>query len=320
MTRLAVLIPLVVGGLAASALAQRDPAAIDIRKVADNLHVVGGGRGTGSSAKTIRGCKRSPDAPDRSQALGLRLPAAIAVALTIVPTDSFAQVKVIISGGFSPAYRQLLPGFEKTSGVTVTTTSGGSIGAGPNTIGGQIRRGVPADVIILAREGLDELIAEKRIVAGSDVDLAQSRIGMIVRAGAPKPDISTVEAFKQTMLRAKSVAMSTSTSGTYLTTKLFPRLGIAQQMAGKISNSGAAAVGRGQAEIGLQQVSEVLAIQGVDFVGAIPEEIQYITVYSAAIVASSAQVEASKELIAFLSSPRAAGAISKSGMEPPQRR
>jgi len=246
--------------------------------------------------------------------------AVIAIALVMVPRPSFAQLKVIISGGFSPAYRQLLPDFEKTSGMTVTTTSGGSIGAGPNTIGGQIRRGVPADVIILAREGLDELIAEKRIVAGSDVDLAQSRIGMIVRAGAPKPDITTVEAFKQAMLRAKSVAMSTSTSGTYLTTKLFPRLGIADQMAGKISSSGAAAVGRGEAEIGLQQVSEVLAIQGVDFVGAIPADIQYITVYAAAIVAGSTEVEASKKLIAFLSAPAAAGAIGKSGMEPPGRR
>src|SRR6185503_1618962 len=246
--------------------------------------------------------------------------AAIAIALAIVPTISSAQVKVIISGGFSPAFRQLLPEFERTSGVTVTTTSGGSIGAGPNTIGGQVRRGVPADVIILAREGLSELIAEKRIVAGSDVDLAQSRIGMIVRAGAPKPDISTVDAFKQAMIRAKSVAMSTSTSGTYLTTRLFPQLGIADQMAGKISSSGAAAVGRGEAEVGLQQVSEVLAIQGVDFVGAIPDEIQYITVYAAAIVGSSTQVDASKKLIAFLSSPTAAAAISKSGMEPPKRR
>jgi molybdate transport system substrate-binding protein len=248
------------------------------------------------------------------------LPAAIAVVLAFAPTAAFAQLKVIISGGFSPAYRQLVPEFEKASGITLTTTSGGSIGAGPNTIGGQIRRGVPADVIILAREGLSELIAEKRILPGSDVDLAQSRIGMIVRAGAAKPDISTVEAFKQAMLRAKSVAISTSTSGTYLTTKLFPQLGIAAEMAGKMSTSGAAAVGRGEAEVGLQQVSEVLAIPGVDFVGPIPANIQYITVYAAAIVAGSADIDAAKKLIAFLSSPAAAGAISKSGMEPPGRR
>ena len=249
----------------------------------------------------------------------LRPPASVVFAIVAVlawPTASFAQIKVIISGGFSPAYRELLPEFEKTSGIKVTTTSGGSVGNGPNTIGGQIRRGVPADVVILAREGLRDLIAEQRIVAGTDVDLAQSIIGMVVRAGAPKPDISTVDALKQTLLRAKSVAMSSSTSGVYLTTVLFPRLGIADQMAGKISISGAAAVGRGEAEIGLQQVSEVLAIPGVDFVGAIPAEIQYVTVYAAAVVAGSKELDASKRLIAFLSSEGARAAIKKSGMEP----
>src|SRR5436190_2191955 len=146
----------------------------------------------------------------------LRVPTTVffvVAALLILPTPSYAQVKVIISGGFSAAYRELLPEFEKTAGIKVTTSSGGSVGSGPNTIGGQIRRGVPADVVILAREGLSDLISEGRIVPGTDIDLAQSVIGMIVRAGAPKPDISTVEALKQTLLRAKSVAMSSSTSG-----------------------------------------------------------------------------------------------------------
>src|SRR5262245_34257156 len=151
--------------------------------------------------------------------------AALALAAMLAfPTASSGQVKVIISGGFSAAYRELLPEFEKSTTITVTTTSGGSVGNGPNTIGGQVRRGVPADVIILAREGLSELIAEGRVVKGSDVDLARSVIGMIVQAGASKPDISSVEAFKQALVRAKSVAMSTSTSGVYLTTKLFPQL------------------------------------------------------------------------------------------------
>lgn len=236
------------------------------------------------------------------------------------PRVSLAQLQVIISGGFSAAYRELLPQFEKTSGVKVSTTSGGSVGSGPNTIGGQLRRGVPADVVILAREGLRELVAEGRIVAGTDVDLAQSIIGLVVRAGAPKPDISTVEALKQTLLRAKSVAMSSSTSGVYLTTKLFPQLGIADQMKGKSLSSGAAAVGRGEAEIGLQQVSELLPLTGVDFVGTIPAEIQYVTVYAAAVVAGSKEVEASKRLIAFLASEGAAAAIRKSGMEPSKRR
>jgi molybdate transport system substrate-binding protein len=248
-----------------------------------------------------------------------RVAFAIAAVLTL-PTASFAQVKVIISGGFSAAYRQLLPELERTAGIKVTTTSGGSVGTGPNTIGSQIRRGVPADVVIMAREGLLELIAEGRIIAGTDVDLARSVIGMIVRAGAPRPDISTVEALKQTLLRAKSVAISSSTSGVYLTTKLFPQLGIAGEMAAKTRASGAAAVGRGEAEIGLQQVSEVLPVQGADFVGPIPAEVQYVTVYAAAVVAGSTEIEASRRLIAFLASERAAPAITTSGMEPSRPR
>jgi molybdate transport system substrate-binding protein len=245
----------------------------------------------------------------------MRAAFAIAAVLTL-PTAAVAQVKVIISGGFSAAYRELLPEFEKTTGVTVTTTSGGSIGSGPNTIGAQIRRGVPADVVILAREGLGELIAEGRIVAGTDTDLARSVIGLGVRAGAPKPDIRTVEGLKQTLLRAKSVAVSSSTSGVYLTTKLFPQLGIANEMAKKTTTSGVAAVGRGEADIGLQQVSEILPVAGVDFVAAIPAEVQYVTVYAAGVVSGSTQTDASKRLIAFLASAGATPTIKKSGMEP----
>jgi len=245
--------------------------------------------------------------------------ARLALALAVIvafPSASFAQVKVIISGGFTAAYRELLPEFERSSGITVTTTSGGSVGNGPNTIGAQVRRGVPADVIILAREGLTDLIKEQRTVPGTDVDLARSMIGVIVHAGAPKPDISTVEALKQALLKAKSVAMSSSTSGVYLTTVLFPKLGIADQMKDKISTSGAAAVGRGEAELGLQQVSEVLAVPNVDFVGAIPETVQYVTTYAAAVVKGTSQLDASKRLIAFLSSEGAMAVIKKSGMEP----
>ena len=243
----------------------------------------------------------------------------VLVVLTTCPSLAVAQVNVIISGGFNAAYRELLPEFQRTSGVTVTTTSGGSVGSGPNTIGAQVRRGVPADVIILAREGLSELITEGRTVPGTDVDLARSIIGVIVHAGAPKPDISTVEALKQTLLKAKSVAMSSSTSGVYLTTVLFPKLGIADQMKDKISTNGAAAVGKGEAELGLQQVSEVLVVPNVDFVGTIPESVQYVTIYSAAVVKGSSQIDASKRLIAFLSSERAMAVIKKSGMEPSRK-
>jgi molybdate transport system substrate-binding protein len=236
-----------------------------------------------------------------------------------LPYQAFAQVKVIISGGFNAAYRELLPQFEKGSGITVTTTSGGSVGDGPNTIPGQIRRGVPADVIILAREGLRDLIAEKRIVPGTDVDLARSIIGMVVRAGAPRPDISTVDRLRTTLLAAKSVAVSSSTSGVYLTTELFPKLGIADQMKAKTSMAGAALVGRGEAEIGLQQVSELLPIPGTQFVGTIPADVQYVTTYAAAVVSGTAQEASARRLVTFLASAEASAAITKSGMEPAKR-
>ena len=247
--------------------------------------------------------------------------AALALAaLLVLPARSFAQVQVIISAGFAAAYEELLPEFERSSGITVSTSRGGSVGPGPNTIPSQIRRGVPADVVILAREGLDELIVEGRMVVGTDVDLASSGIGVVVRAGAPKPDISTVEALRQTLLRAPSVSVSTSTSGRYLTEELFPRLGIAEEMAAKTQTAGAAAVGSGDAELGLQQVSEVRFIPGTDFVGAIPEEVQYVTTYSAAIVGTSTQADAARRLIAFLSSEAASRVILSKGMEPAQRR
>ena len=247
-----------------------------------------------------------------------------AVAVTVCATlvapslsaDAVAQVNVLISGGFSTAYRELQPEFEKVSGIKLTTTTGGSVGTGPNTIGSQIRRGVPADVVILAREGLAELVAEGRIVPGTDTDLARSIIGMIVRKGAAKPDIRTVDALRETLRRATSVAVSSSTSGVYLRTKLFPQLGIAAEMEGKISTGGAAAVGREEAEIGLQQVSEVLAVPNADYVGTIPAEVQYETVYAAAVVSGSKDTAAARRLIAFLASDRSMAAIRKSGMEP----
>jgi len=232
------------------------------------------------------------------------------------PASASAQVKVIISGGFTAAYRELLPQFEKSTGITVTTSSGGSVGNGPNTIGAQVRRGVPADVVILAREGLRDLIAERLTVPGTDRDLGRSIIGMVVRAGAPTPDISTVDKLRTALLAAKSVAMSSSTSGVYLTTTLFPKLGIADAMKSKTTMDGAARVGRGDAEIGLQQVSELLPIANTTFVGPIPNEVQYVTTYAGAVVATSTQVEAGRRLIAFLSSDTAAAAIARSGMEP----
>ena len=239
----------------------------------------------------------------------------IAAALAL-PAESSAQLNVITSGGFAAAFQQIVPQFEKSTGIKVTTARGASQGNGPNTIGAQLRRGVPADVVIMSKEGLNDLIAEDKIVPGTAVDLAQTPLGVAVRAGASKPDISTVEAFKQTLLRAKSITFPSSTTGIYMTAKLFPKLGIAAELAQKITNTGVAAVAKGDAEIAIQPVSELLHAPGIDFVGTIPKEIQYISIFSVAMVAGGKKVEASRRLIAFLKSEPAAKAIRDSGMEP----
>jgi molybdate transport system substrate-binding protein len=137
-----------------------------------------------------------------------------------------------------------------------------------------------------------------------------------VRAGAPKPDISTVDAFKRSLLRAKSITFPDSTTGIYMLTMLFPKLGIADEIAGKITHTGVAAVAKGDAEMAIQPVSEILHVPGTDFVGNIPMEIQYVSVFSTAVVAGSKGPEAAKRLIEFLTSERAKKAIENSGMEP----
>src|SRR5947208_12638387 len=167
----------------------------------------------------------------------------VIAAVLMSPLVASAQLKVIISGGFSGPYEQLLPEFERTTAIKVTTGSGASQGTGPQTIAAQLARGVPVNVVILSREGLTELIAAKRIVAGTDVDLARVPLGVAVRTGAPKPDVSTVEAFKQVLLKAKTVAIPGSTSGIWLVNDLFPRLGIADKVKAKVTPRGTDATG-----------------------------------------------------------------------------
>jgi molybdate transport system substrate-binding protein len=194
------------------------------------------------------------------------------------------------------------------------------MGNAPDSIPVRLQRGERADVVILAAEALDDLVRQGKVVAGSRVDLVRSVIGMAVRAGAPKPDISSLDAFVKTVLAAKSIAYSASASGTYLSTELFPRLGIAEQVKGKSrrieSERVAAVVARGDAEIGFQQISELKPIAGIDLVGPLPPELQQFTVFSAGIVVGSKEPEAARSLIKFLASPEAAPAITASGMEP----
>jgi molybdate transport system substrate-binding protein len=239
--------------------------------------------------------------------------------LLFCPITASAQLNVLISGGFSGAYEHLLPEFERTSGIKITTGSGASQGAGPQTIAAQLARGVPANVVILSRKGLSELIAANRIATGTDVDLARVPLGVAVRAGTPRPDVSTVEAFKQVLLKAKTVAIPGSTSGIWLTTDLFPRLGIADKINVKVTPRGSEAtsmVAAGGADLAVMPVSEIVHAAGVDFAGRIASEIQFVQLFSAAVVAGAGEIEASKRLIEFLASARASEAIRNSGMEP----
>jgi molybdate transport system substrate-binding protein len=237
----------------------------------------------------------------------------------IARLTKMGAVIVLISGGFAGAYEQLLPEFERTRRIKVTTRSGSSQGAGPQTIAAQLARGVSADVVILSREGLGELIAANRIAAGTDVDLAQVPLGVAVPAGTPKPDVSSVESFKQAMLKAKTIAVPESTSGIWLRTDLFPRLGIAAKINIKATPRGSGAtemVAAGGADLAIMPVSEILHAARVDFAGSLPPEIQFVQVFSAAVVAGSQEIENSKRLIEFFASAPASEAIRKSGMEP----
>ena len=229
------------------------------------------------------------------------------------------ELKVIISGGVSGPYEGLVPQFERTTGIKVATGSGSSQGKGPQTIAAQLARGVPADVVILSREGLTELIAQRRIAPGTDVDLARTPIGVAVRAGAPKPDVRSVEDFKRVVLQARTVAVPSSTSGIFLIEEIFPRLGIDGRVNVQATprGSGAAAmVATGEADIGLLPVSEIVHAQGVELAGVIADEIQLHQIFAAAIVAGSKEIEAAKRLIAFLTSEPAAQTIRRGGMDP----
>lgn len=229
------------------------------------------------------------------------------------------EIRVMTSGAFTAPYLELSPRFErdtKEKVVTLTTTMGVDADSIPNRLG----RGEPVDVVIVAAAALDELIRDGKVVAGSRVDLATSDIGMAVRSGAPKPDISSLDALKRTLLQAKSIAYSASVSGDYLSTQLFQRLGIADQVLGKSrrieGERVGAVVARGEAEIGFQQISELLPVPGIDYVGPLPAEVQRTTVFSAGVAAKAENPDAARALIRFLASPDSANAIRKSGLEP----
>jgi molybdate transport system substrate-binding protein len=252
---------------------------------------------------------------------GIRRLLLVAAFTSITSASAFAtEVHVMISGGFTAAYKELVPQFEKATGNTVVTAYGPSMGETPQAIPMRLSRGEPADVLIMVGYALGDLVSKGRVIAGSRVDLADSPIGVAVKAGAPKPDLSTSDTLKAALLATKTVAYSDSASGVYVGKEMFEKLGIADAMKDKARKIPATPVGeivaKGEAELGFQQISELKPVAGIDIVGPLPADLQKITVFSAGLASNAPQPDAGKALIAFLSSKQAADVIAASGLEP----
>jgi molybdate transport system substrate-binding protein len=240
------------------------------------------------------------------------------LALTSVATA--AEVRVMISGGLTAAYNALVPEFERATGNKVLTAFGPSMGTTTNAIPVRLERGEPADVLIMVGYALADLAKQGKVIADSRVDLVKSPIGIAVKSGAPKPDISSADGIKRALLAAKSIAYSDSASGVYVSTEMFAKLGIADEMKDKARKIPATPVGEivahGDAEIGFQQISELKPVAGIDIVGPLPDELQKITVFSAGIATVSKEPDAGRALIKFLASPAARATLVKSGLDP----
>jgi molybdate transport system substrate-binding protein len=248
-----------------------------------------------------------------------RFACALVGILLLVGAAPADDIIVMTSGAFTAAYLELIPELERVTKAGIVTAAT-SMGTGADSIPSRIQRGEPVDVVIVADASLEQMIEDGWVLAGSRVELARSAIGIAVRAGARKPDIGSVDALRRTLLEAESIAYSASVSGRYVSEELFQRLGIADQVMGKsrriVGERVGAVVARGEAEIGFQQVSELLPIPGIDYVGPLPPEVQRVTLFSAGVAAASKRPDAARALIGFLASPEAAGAITRTGLEP----
>lgn len=230
------------------------------------------------------------------------------------------EMRIMTSGAFTAAYLTLIPRLEQLTGKKLVTAAT-SIGTGETSIPNRLRRHESVDVVIVADAVLRSFIEDGLIVADSYTPLARSAIGMAVRKGAAKPNIGTLDALGSTLLQAQSIAYSASVSGEYLTKELLQRLGIADQVLPKCRRiEGGERVGsviaRGEAEIGFQQISELLPVPGIDHVTPLPPEAQKVSVFSAGVAVSSTDSDAARRVITFLSSLDAFEAIKKSGLEP----
>ncbi|MFM0324357.1 substrate-binding domain-containing protein [Caballeronia glebae] len=250
----------------------------------------------------------------------LKLCSAALVAVSVASANvQAAELHVMSSGGFTAAYKLLGPGFTSATGDTLDTALGPSMGKSPEAIPNRLERGEPADAVIMVGYALDELIKTGKVVPGSRVELADSRIGMVVREGAAKPDIGSVDALRQTLLHAKSVAYSDSASGVYIERELFTRLGIEEQMKQKAKMIPripvASVVANGDYEIGFQQVSELLPVKGATYVGKIPESLQSVTRFAAGIPVGAQHPKEAKALLDYLASPTVQPEVKSTGLD-----
>ena len=240
---------------------------------------------------------------------------AILGALMVATVANAAEIRVIGSPGFREAYNDLLPGFEKATGHHVKTEWGGVVEVAKRVAAGEV-----ADIVLLPVAQIDDLLKQGKLVAGSRTDVAKSGIGVAVRAGAPKPDLRSGEAVKQALLKAKTISYSTGPSGVHMA-RLIQQWGIADRVKSKIvipptDTPVGEVVARGQAEIGFQQVSELIRIRGIDYLGALPNDVQETTVFAVALHTKASAPEAAKALMKYLSAPEAAPIIKKTGMDP----
>ena len=241
---------------------------------------------------------------------------AAAVILTVTGmTAHAAEIRVLSTQATEEAYRELVPEFEKTTGHKVATTFTGTLDANKRLAAGE-----GYDLLIMSASSIDEHIKGGKVAPGSRVDLAKSGVGVGVKSGAPKPDISTTDALKKAILAARSIGYSTGPSGVYIV-GLFQRLGIADDIKGKLKQTPTGVfvgsiIASGEAEIGFQQVSELSHFAGVDYVGPLPADVQQFTMFSSGIIAGAKEADGAKALVKFITAPTAAAAFKKRGMEP----
>lgn len=252
--------------------------------------------------------------------LAIQFAAVLLVGAKVAAPASAAEVRVMISGAFTAAYEALKPEYEKQTGNKLITISGPSMGETPQAIPNRLSRGEADDIVIVARSSADMLAKNGMVDPKSVVDLVHSQVGFAVKAGAPVPDISTPDKLKDVLLKAKSIGYSDSASGVYVGTQLFKKLGIESDVSAKSHKIPATPVGEliasGEVEVGFQQVSELKPVKGITLVGPIPSSVQLITPFTAAINTKSANPEAAKQLIAFLTSPKNYDAIKAAGLVP----